>query len=375
MNIVINAILFHDKPRGVGTYLNNLLYNLAEIDRENNYYIYYGSWMENYSFLQIKNENFKFIKSNTARNKVLRNIYQLIIFPIVCLRYKPDIIHIPDTSPLLYKFRPTVSTIHDISEYIYPEKYSKIQSVFRKVIVKFQMKISDEIFTVSKFSKDNMIEIFNLYDEKIKVIPNGIDFSKFKSTLTNTYISKCGLLEDQYFLYVGEIEKTKNVGNALVAFSEFIKEHKNYKFVICGKNGNDTNNIKSIIEDKNLNDNVIMTGYVSNHELIELYTNSFAFVFPSLFEGFGLPILEAMAVGTPVLCSNTSSLPEVSGDCAILFDPLNSSEIFNSMNKLYNNKDIRKEIIKKGMKNCEKYSWRDCALATLNEYKMRAIKK
>lgn len=367
MNIVINAILYHEKPRGVGNYLNNLIRELSEIDNKNNYIIYYGKWMKQYSFLKIKNKNFKFVEAMTFRNKIMRNLYQLLIFPIAILKYNPDILHIPDTSPILYKTCKTVSTIHDIAEYTYPQKYSKVQALARKVIVRFQCKKSDAIITVSEFSRKNIIRNFKLNTNRVIKIYNGINLENFCFTKSFNVGKKFNLVSEKYFLYVGEIERTKNIAIILETMKN-VNLKKKFKIVICGKKGNDYENINNEIRKMNLQNNVIFTDYVTEIELRELYSHCFIFLFPSLFEGFGLPILEAMACGAPVICSNASSIPEVGGECVLKFDPLDKSQLLKNINLLIDNSELRSNMINDGRNQTRKFCWKETAKLTKDIY-------
>ncbi|WP_434640813.1 glycosyltransferase family 1 protein [Thermoanaerobacterium thermosaccharolyticum] len=368
MNIVINAILYHDKPRGVGTYLNNLLKELSIIDDENNYFIYYGSWMENYDFLKIKKNNFYFIKVSILRNKIIRNLYQLLIFPFAILKYKPDIVHIPDTSPVLIKTCKTISTIHDIAEFIYPEKYSKLQAFARRLIVKLQVKFSNKIITVSEFSRNMIIKKLNVDKNKIITIYNGVNLNRFYHVERFNIGKKFNIKRDEYLLFVGEIERTKNISTIIEALN-ILRSKNNFKLVISGKKGNDYNFIMSKIDNYKLNDRVIITGYVSETDLLELYSNCFAFIFPSLFEGFGIPIIEAMACGAPVISSNSSSLFEIGGDAVLFFDPNNPNELVEKINTLLFNNNVRNNLIKNGYKKIKHFNWQKSAEETLTVYK------
>lgn len=368
VNVIINAILYHEKPRGVGIYLNNLIQELSKTDDTNTYIIYYASWMKNYSFLKIKKENFKFVKANILRNRIMRNLYQLLVFPLVISKFDPDIVHIPDTSPVLLKRYKTVSTIHDIAEYTYPQKYSKVQALARKAIVNIQCKRSDKIITVSEFSRKNIIRNFLLDEDRVIKIYNGVNLDTFKSIESFNVGSKFNLASEKYFLYVGEIERTKNVSVVVNAIRN-LKCKDQFKFVICGKRGNDYENIKHQIENLGVEKKVVFTGYVSEVELRELYSHCFTFIFPSLFEGFGLPVLEAMACGAPVICSNASAIPEVGGDCVLKFDPLSENELLKKIYFLINNSEVRENMISKGKIRTSKFKWQETARMTIDVYK------
>lgn len=365
MRIVINAILYNERPRGVGVYINNLIEELSHIDNINEYYIYYGKWMNEYDFTKINKKNFKLIKSNAPRNKILRNIYQLFIFPFSAMKLKADIIHIPDTSPVLFKTAKIVSTIHDLAEFVYPEKYSTIQALMRRIIVKTQIKFSDKIITVSKYSRDNIINIMEIKKEKITTIYNGVNLEKFYKVNSKIILDKLKLEKEKYILFVGEIERTKNVKIIIDSYKK-LENKEDYKIVICGKAGNDYDNIKTLINE-DIKKNIVFTGYVSDEELRELYSNAFAFVFPSLFEGFGLPILEALSCETPVISSNKTSLPEVGGEAILTFDPLNDLELVDMIKRI-EDENLRRKMKRLGIERLKNFSWEECSKHTKDIY-------
>lgn len=368
MNIVINAILYHDQPRGVGRYLNNLLENLAEIDEENQYYVYYGPWMKNYDFLHIKKRNFHFISINIPRNKILRNFIQGFLFPLLILKHKPSLLHIPDTSPVIFKTCPTISNIHDLAEFYFPEKYGFLRSYVRKSIARGQANLSNHLVTVSNYSKKDIQRRFDISDNKITSIYNGVNIKLFGNIREKLDIE--GLEENKFFLYVGELEKSKNVSIIFEAFLQLPESlKKTYKIVCAGRRGNDYDRLKLFIDKNNLNSQVIILDYVTDEELQLLYNNCKAFIFPSLFEGFGLPIIEAMASGSTVISSNASCLPEVGGEAVLLFNPYKSEELVQKILLIENNNELNISLKEKSRERVEKFSWKHTAEETLKIYK------
>lgn len=369
MNIVVNAILFHEKPRGVGRYLNSLLSEISKIDTVNKYYIYYAPWMREYEFLKIDNKNFNFICLNLIpRNKILRNIYQGLIFPLVILKHRPDILHIPDTSPVFFTTCKTISTIHDLAEFHFPEKYSRVQSILRKILVKIQSKKSHKIITISSYSKKDIIDKLGVESNKVQVIFNGVDSHRFKKLIKSSNLPS-KIENKKYFLYVGEIERTKNVPIIIEAFNDLPKKIQNeYDLVIAGKKGNDYKKVLDMIEKYKLGNKIHLLNYVDEEQLVNLYNNCKCFIFPSLFEGFGLPILEAMSCGTCVLSSNSSSLPEVGGKSVIYFDPYNKNDLKDKIEKIINNSELYEKIKNSGLRRAKKFTWYNTAIETLKVY-------
>lgn len=348
MKVVINAVLSYEQPRGVGRYLNVLIPAIAEIDKENEYHIYYGKWMKQYDFLKLNQKNFHFIELNISNNQILRNLYLAFVLPFKFKKLKPNLYFLADTQASFVKTCKTVSTIHDLMEFEFPEKYSKAQRFLRKWIVKIQVKLSDCIITVSNYSKNDLCTLLHVPEKKVVMIPNAVNKS--------SYVSE-PMQPKNYFLFVSETESAKNAKVLILAFSllsESIK--KNFELKIVGKKGNQQSELENIIKVKNLENRVTFYGYVSDDELRMMYAEAYAFVFPSLFEGFGLPVAEAMANSVPVLCSNAASIPEVGGDAVLTFEPHNENELCALMESIIINPELRTEMIAKGLKRVKLFT-------------------
>lgn len=356
MNIVINAVLSYDKPRGVGRYINNLLPALAKLDKENQYYVYYGKWMKEYDFLNLNQSNIHFIQLDIKNNQLIRNIYLAIKLPIDCRKYKPDILFLIDTQALIIKPCRVISTIHDLAEFVLTEKYSKVHAFLRRHIVRHQVKISDYILTVSQYSKKDICRRFGISEQKVHVTYNAVKMPvKIIKKKTKNY-----------FLFVSETERAKNLMGLIKAYNLLSNDIKNnFCIYVIGKKGNDYDNIIKEIVRTGIKDKVKFFGYVKDEELTNLYMEAYAFVFPSFFEGFGLPVLEAMAMGIPVLCSNTSSIPEVGGNAVLTFNPYKDSEIAKQMEKIITKNGLREEMITKGLERAKMFSLDNTAEGTL----------
>lgn len=359
MNIVINAVISYEQPRGVGRYINDLLPVIAECDQENEYFIYYGKWMTQYSFTNVKQKNFHFIELDIKNNQITRNFYLAVVLPLICKKYKPDVFFLIDTQAILIKPSFMVSTIHDIAEYQATKKYSWKQALVRKGIVKIQSRLSNQIITDSIYSKNGICQILKVDEKKVNVIYLG---TNMKSVYDNVE-------PDCYFLFVSETERAKNLIELIEAFHSLPMPYKEqYRIKVVGKKGNDYENIMQKTDEYQLKDRIDFFGYVSDEELEDLYKKAYAFVFPSFFEGFGLPVLEAMAKGTPVLCSKSSSIPEVGGDAVLTFDPYKPEELCHQMIRIIEDKNLRKNMIELGYKQVNKFSYKKTAIKTLEVF-------
>ncbi len=262
--------------------------------------------------------------------------------------------------PLLYR-RPFAVVIHDITLIDFPGKKMNhwwhrmaFYLIFRKAIKK-----SKGIATVSKYTKNQIIKRFKAKKEKIKVIYNGIDekFSKQKKSS----VKKFGI-KKPYFLYTGVWREHKNILGLIHAFSKTIKNGLDAELVLTGgRNEIYAQEVKNLIKKKKLTKKVILPGLVPEEDLLILFKNAHAFVFPSFSEGFGLPPLEAMASGVPVTCSSTTSLPEVCGKSVLFFNPYQSENMAKKMIQIFTDEKLRTKLIEKGYKQAKKFTWENCA--------------
>jgi glycosyltransferase involved in cell wall biosynthesis len=298
-------------------------------------------------------------------------IQKMFLIPLYIKKNNPDVIH--DTyhfAPFLFlkKFKKVI-TVYDITPILYPETH-KISRIFmHKYFFSPILKSSDKIISISENTKRDIIKHFKIPEDKIKVIPLAANenFRKLDENETSKIKSKYNI-NFPFILYVGTLEPRKNIPNLLNAFYKIKKQGIAHKLVIAGGKGWKYKEIFETIEKLNLQNDVIFTGYVPDEDLPGLYNAADLFVYPSLYEGFGLPPLEAMQCGTPVITSNTSSLPEVVGDAGIMVNPHDIGELANKMYEVLTNKDLRKELSKKGIERAKLFSWKKCAEETLKVY-------
>ena len=232
------------------------------------------------------------------------------------------------------------------------------------------LKKAQKIISISKKTKEDLIKYFNIKPSKIKVIHLGID-EKFKPIINlqklNSFATKNNLpRSNKYILYVGSSVKRKNVDKIIMAFNKLKRVgHKNLKLLLITSLSDE---IKKLIAKYKLNEEIYIRSNVEDWELVYFYNIASVFVFPSLYEGFGFPPLEAMACGCPVICSNISSLPEVVGNATLMINPNNIDDLVQAIITVLNNDDIRKTLIKKGFDQVKKFSWEKTAQEVLKVY-------
>jgi len=351
---------------GVSVYTKNLVENLLQIDKENEYKLFFSS------LRQALPSDFK-INSKKAKVK---------LFPIPPTLLEPlwnkwhwlaierllghvDVFHSSDwTQPPSKAAK--VTTIHDFGFLKYPETaHPKIKAVHQRRLA-WVKKEADLVIAVSQSTKKDMMEILALPEEKIRVVYEAApeDLKAVKNKKKREEVKKKFRISGDYLLSVATLEPRKNLKRIIEAFK--MLKAKDLKLVIVGKQGWDDSLPK--LNFKRQTSNIIFTGYISKEDKAALYSGATCLVYPSLYEGFGLPVLEAMKCGCPVLTSNISSLPEVAGQAAILVDPLDVGEIAKGLSEVINNKEKRKDLIKKGFVQVEKFSWEKAARETLKVY-------
>lgn len=259
----------------------------------------------------------------------------------------PLLLNFCNTAPIFYKNK--LSTLHDITYIRYPNTYSKSFRWFYQIIIPLVLRTSKHIFTVSEFSKKEISKYYHTPKEKISVVYNAVDKAFYPQIDEN-------LKKENYLLAVSSIKENKNFKMILSAFEEASKQIDNLKLFIAGdlKNNNFSNiNLNAFVN----NPRIKLLGRISDTELIKYYSNTIAFLFPSLYEGFGIPVLEAQACGCPVIASNAASMPEVLKDSAILVNPLSLEDFVQAISNVEHNIDYRKQLIKFGFQNQSRFSW------------------
>lgn len=254
---------------------------------------------------------------------------------------------------------PIVVTIHDLSYFYYPNEFLKKDLYQLRNWTQYSLEKAKTVIAVSNTTKKDIVKFYHTPEGKIQVIYNGFEKG---NTTKNTYYS---LPTKNYILFVGTLQPRKNVDVLLSSFALFKKGNSEFKLVLVGKKGWLYEYIFKRVEDLGLKKDVIFTGYLKDEQLSVLYEKAFCFVMPSLYEGFGIPLLEAMSYGCPVISSYTSSLPEVGSNACLYFDPKDPQELLEKLIILKNNHTLRKDLIQKGRKRTKLFSWQKCAEQTL----------
>ncbi len=342
---------------GAGTYLQNVIYHIVNRYNDDIFFYLIGPRNKLEKYIPM-GDNHIFIDCDIP----IFSIKEQLSFK----KYIPndtDLLWIPHWNiPFLYG-KKIIVTLYDVLHLAQPRlvgnRVKSYISWIYFIILRFK---AVKIITISEFSKKEIIKYLKVNGDKVDAILLG---AGKKSKI----ISKCELNGEKYFLYVGNVKEHKNLKVLLKAFNN-IKNMIDAKLLIVGNKEKLRSYDKKLDDITNeIGDKVIFTGYVSDEKLEEYYLNALAFVFPSKYEGFGLPILEAMERGCPVISSNAASLPEVAGEAALLFDPYNEKELADLMLKIYDNPKLREELVKRGYEQIKKFSWQKCSANTMDVLK------
>lgn len=306
---------------------------------------------------------------NTAR----RLLWENWILPQLARRDEVDILHVPAFAPPFCKPCPLVVTVHDIAGKLFKNQIGPFSAIYWGKWLPHVVKQADRIIADSKHTKKDLVEHLRMREEKIRVVyPSGHE--GFLSTVPAAQIAEIKKrlnLKGPYFIFVGTMEPRKNLGRILDAFKIFQSSQQEFQLILVGSKAFAHGQyIESLAREHDLaSGSVIAPGFLERDVLNALYCGAYGLLFPSLYEGFGIPILEAMASGCPVLTSMITSTPEVAGDAAILVDPYSVEAIAHAMTELADNELLRSNLRQKGFEQIQKFSWKKTAREVIDVYK------
>jgi glycosyltransferase involved in cell wall biosynthesis len=260
--------------------------------------------------------------------------------------------------------------VHDISYVHYPEFFSQRDLRLLSAYVPYSLRVARRVLTLSESAARDIERVYRVPREKIAVVPlaaRSVFTQRREQSEVEAVRAKYGLAEP-FFLAVGNLQPRKNLLRLVEAFARLPRELDGFKLVLVGKAQWQQSAVYNKVRSLGIGERVVFTGYVADEVLALLYRGALALVYPSLYEGFGLPVLEAMASGTPVICSNTSSMPEIAGDAAVLIDPLDTGALTEAMAAVAQDGADRQNLIARGYQRNTLYSWKQTALRTVGEY-------
>lgn len=353
---------------GIGRVLINILSELAKQYPEDKYVLF-----RNFDFKEYDNltqyQNIEIVDVPYTKESGLKNIlWHQWLFQKLLKKYKCDIAYIPNFTLLLWKTIPTIVTIHDLIEYNVPDKFSKARMFYRKQVCDPLMaKKSNHILTVSKSSYKDIISYLGVKPSKLTFTLNATDrnvFKKYSKEKIIPAIKKYNLEYKKYLLFVGTIDfPGKNIKTIIEAFFNLRSKNElnGIKLVIIGKNGFNSKVIYDFVNASPFKDEVIFTGYLNDDDLPKYYAGATIMLYLSLFEGFGLPVLEAMSCATPVICSNTSCFPEIVEELDVKVPPTDVNAVEEKILKILSNTIYYEILSQRCYEKSLKYSWTESA--------------
>jgi len=358
MRIAVNTRLFlKGKLEGIGWFAHELLSRMV-LQHPEHEFIFFFDRPYHKDFIFAPNVTPVVLKPQ-ARHPALYILWTELAIPHALKKYKADLYFSPDGLGSLNTKVPTCITIHDLAYKHYPQFIDKLHKWhYARYLPKFA-KAAKKIVAVSEYTKQDVVQQFDITPEKIDVIYNGaitnyapLSFAE-KQKVKEQYTGG-----EEFFLFTGALHPRKNIINLLKAFVQFKRRQKSsIKLIVVGRMAWQFKEIVEAKERMPYKDDVIWTGYLEVAELAKLTASAYAMVYPSLFEGFGIPILEAMTCDVPVIVSNTSSMPEVAGDAGLLVDPTSPEDIAAKMMMVYKDEVLRNKMIAAARIQKQKFSW------------------
>jgi len=354
VKIVVDAQSILEQQAGVGKFTTNLMRALIEVDKKNRYVLCaFGDP------LRMKSDEFK-IKFTWIPRKVYMGLWKVlgIEIPYNWLSGKADVYFFPNFIKLPTSIGKSIIAIHDLAFIKFPETTEPKNLIFLRKYLKSSVESSDHIVVISESTKKDVIEELGVRNEKITVVPLALpeEIRKNPSTYEISAIKdKFGL--DKYILFVGTLEPRKNLPRLIQAFEGLSSKYPELKLVLVGKRAWGVEQLDNAVANSPVKQKIIFPGYLKDTELSAIYSAASVFAFPSLYEGFGMPILEAFSYGVPIVTSNVSSMPEVAGDAALLINPLDVRELIGAIDKLLSDHGFKENLIKKGKLQLRNFSW------------------
>jgi glycosyltransferase involved in cell wall biosynthesis len=343
MRIGVNALYLI--PGGVGgteIYLRELLRALAEIDSVNEYFVFTN--LETTRDLVPKQANFHFKpQAVRARIRPARILWEQIVLPLESARYRLDVLFNPGFTAPIFSAVPNVTVFHDLQHRRHPEYFRWFDLPFWRFLLWASARRSRTLIAVSESTRDDLAHFYPFAAARTRVIHHGVGEEFFK--LDRSHV-------DPILLCVSTLHPHKNIERLIRAFT---RRKRDCRLVLAGMRGFQTSAIEKLVTKE-----IEITGWIARDDLVKLYARARAFIYPSMFEGFGMPVLEALAAGIPVACSDIPPLREIGGDAALYFDPENEDAIADAIDRI-----LTTQPSDKGRQHAREFTWRRCAEQTL----------
>ena len=355
-NIFVSALVFDEGKSGISNYIENSIYHLAFSNK-----IYVAILKKDIPNFTRKHENIHFIVfPNILKHAILNLLFHFFILPFL-LSNKYSFIFLPAANRRLMLFYPvyTIATFHDLSQFYIVGKYDLFRMFYIKYVIPLFLKGVNKIIAVSNNTKQDMLKYLNLKSQDIFVNPNGYDKDLYLYGQRDLSIHPSLCLDKKYILYISRIEHPGKNHLRLIKAYELLplRVKQTYSLVLIGNDCENAQLVHEYVQQSKYKDFIKFLGFVENKKMPSLISNAKIFVFPSLYEGFGIPLIEAMAMNVPTLCASNSSLLEIGKDVSLFFNEYDELSIKETMLKVLENKALQESMKKNGLHKVKQYNW------------------
>ena len=378
MHVLIDLTQVPAGRMGIGSYAENLLAQLGAVAPEISFTAVLQSDDAPLRAAIPSRVRILQLPARFFRRLPVRLVFEQVLLPLLARRYRVDVIHSLHYSlPLLPTRARCVVTMHDMTAYLLPHMHTRAKGAYMRFFIRRAIRRADRLIFVSTSGLDDCRRWFGLPLRNAVVVHHGKSdaFRPKGSAEELASVRARYRLPEHYLLYLGTLEPRKNVPLLLRAFAELTRPHPEARLVIAGKKGWHFDEIFHTAASLNLEDHVLFTGYVDEADKPALMRGASLFVYPSLHEGFGIPVLEAMASGVPTIAGNRTSIPEIAADGALLINPESLPELSNALEFLYSNPVARAGLVAKGLEQAARFSWKKTAEETAAVYRETARSK
>jgi glycosyltransferase involved in cell wall biosynthesis len=364
VKIIFDGRVIRNRDDGLGIYSYQLIKNLLNIDSKGSYRVIHRSDLkDDHRLFGLRGKNIRFVPSELSH----LGIRQRLRIPSIVRKMGGDVYHYPHLDCPPVRGILVVSTIHDLKYVLYPSLFPRFgfaKKIVLQSMIRSTLRRSDRVITVSESTRNDLLRLFKVDPKRVIAIHSGNNIERDEST---------GVPEPfehlrPYFLFVGGTRPHKNLEKTIDGFRKFVSKGYEYRLVVVGEAYLPYDPIVERIRRIGLEERVKVLEYVSPGNLKILYRNAVSLLFPSLYEGFGFPIIEAMAFGVPVITSNISSTLEIGGDSAFYIDPRDDDSIYQALMRLADDRDLYGELVSKGYERAARFSWEKTARKTLEVY-------
>ncbi len=368
MRVAFDATAIPPNRAGAGVYIFNLVQALAGIDRVNTYHVY--AKPDHIAELGIAQPNFHF--TAMPHTSTLRRLaWEQTTLPREIRRHKIDVLHSPHYTMPLQPGCKSVVTFCDMIFVLFPSMHSRVRRSFFQRMMRRSAERADRLIAISESTRQDVLRFRSLPPERVVSIPLAASgaFRRVDEAQARAACARCNLTPHKFILYVGVLEPRKNVPLLLEAYARLAADYPDVPLVIAGKKGWMYEEIFRQVTNLGIAERVRFLGYVPEDDLIGLYNTARVFVYPSRYEGFGLPVLEAMQCGAPVITCDISSMPEVAGDAALLVGLDDAPALAGELRRVLDDDALAADLSRRGMERARQFSWERCARETLDVYR------